>query len=159
MTNSKFPADRELVLDRYVDAPRELVWRCWTDPELMVKWFTPAPWKTKSVSIDARAGGSSMVVMESPEGAEFPNPGIYLEVVPGEKLVFTDAFTEAWAPSEKPFMTAILTFADEGKGTRYRAVVRHWNVDDRRRHEEMGFFPGWNKATDQLEATARSLAD
>lgn len=159
MSNSDFHVDRELVIDRFVDAPRAQVWRCWTDPEQMVKWFTPAPWKTKSASIDVRAGGSSMVVMESPEGEEFPNPGIYLEVIPGEKLVFTDAYTEAWAPSEKPFMTAILTFADEGNGTRYRAVVRHWSVVDRQRHEDMGFYEGWSKATEQLEATARSLAD
>ncbi|PWW03364.1 uncharacterized protein YndB with AHSA1/START domain [Hoeflea marina] len=158
MTTSDFPAERELVIDRYVDAPRDLVWRCWTDPELLVKWFTPAPWKTRSASMDVRAGGSSMVVMESPEGELFPNPGIYLEVVEGEKLVFTDAYTEAWAPSEKPFMTGILTFADEGKGTRYRAVVRHWSVEDSKRHEEMGFHDGWGKATDQLEETAKSLA-
>ncbi|MBU1307255.1 MAG: SRPBCC domain-containing protein, partial [Alphaproteobacteria bacterium] len=86
MSNSDIPDDRELVIDRYIDAPRELVWRCWTDPEQLVKWFTPAPWKTKSASMDVRAGGASMVVMESPEGEEFPNPGIYLEVIPGEKL-------------------------------------------------------------------------
>jgi len=157
MSNSNVPADRDLVIDRYIDAPRALVWRCWTDPEQMVKWFTPAPWKTKSASNDLRAGGSCVVVMESPEGEEFPNPGIYLEVVPGEKLVFTDAYTEAWVPSEKPFMTVILTFKDEGKGTRYRAVARHWTAEDRKSHEDMGFHDGWNKATDQLEATARSL--
>lgn len=158
MSNPNLPTDRELVLDRYIDAPREQVWRCWTDAEQLVKWFTPAPWKTKSATIDVRAGGSSMVIMQSPEGDEFPNPGIYLEVVPGEKLVFTDAYTEAWAPSEKPFMTGILTFSDEGTGTRYRAVVRHWSVEDRKRHEEMGFHDGWNKATDQLEATAKALS-
>ena len=152
-----FPNDRELVLDRYIDAPRDLVWRCWTEPELLVHWFTPAPWKTKSASVDVRPGGASMVVMLSPDGEEFPNPGTYLEVVPGEKLVFTDAYTEAWAPSAKPFMTGILTFADEGKGTRYRAVVRHWTAEDCKRHEEMGFFPGWNAATDQLEALAKTL--
>ena len=152
-----FPNDRELVLDRYIDAPRDLVWRCWTEPELLVHWFTPAPWKTKSASVDVRPGGASMVVMLSPDGEEFPNPGTYLEVIPGEKLVFTDAYTEAWAPSAKPFMTGILTFADEGKGTRYRAVVRHWTAEDCKRHEEMGFFPGWNAATDQLEALAKTL--
>lgn len=152
-----FPKDRELVLDRYIEAPRNLVWRCWTDPDLLVRWFTPVPWKTKSARMDVRPGGASLVIMESPEGQEFPNPGIYLEVVPGEKLVFTDAYTEAWAPSGKPFMTGILTFTDEGSGTRYRAVVRHWSADDRKSHEDMGFFPGWNKATDQLEALAKTL--
>lgn len=157
MTSTAFPTDRELVLDRYIDAPRHAVWRCWTEPALLVQWFTPAPWKTKSAMIDVRPGGASMIVMESPAGEEHPNPGIYLEVIEGEKLVFTDAYTKAWAPNEKPFMTGIITLADEGTGTRYRAVARHWTVEDCKRHEEMGFFMGWNAAADQLEATAKTL--
>lgn len=153
-----FPKDRELVLDRYIDAPRDAIWRCWTDPDLIVQWFTPAPWKTKSAQMDVRPGGSSLVVMESPEGEEFPNPGVFLEVIEGEKLVMTDAYTSAWAPSEKPFLTTIITLADEGNGTRYRAVCRHWSAEGRKSHEEMGFHEGWNKAADQLEAVARKQA-
>ncbi len=151
-------ADRhDLVLDRLVNAPRAALWRCWTDPSLIVKWFTPAPWTTVSADMDVRAGGGSTIVMRSPEGQEFPNPGVFLEVVPGERLVFTDAYTAGWVPSAKPFMTAILTFADEGAGTRYVATVRHWSAEDKRSHEERGFHEGWGKATDQLEALARSL--
>ena len=67
------------------------------------------------------------------------------------RLVLTDAYTEAWQPSEKPFMTAIMTFAAEGNKTRYTARVLHWSVADRQAHEEMGFYSGWATATDQLE--------
>ena len=97
--------------------------------------------------------------MRSPEGEEFPNPGIYLEVVPNEKLVFTDAYTEGWTPSEKPFMTGEVTFEDAGDGkTRYVARARHWSAEDRKAHEEMGFYEGWGKVAEQLEATARALS-
>ena len=148
----------DLVLERNVDVPRRLVWRAWTEPEHLMKWFTPAPWKTVEVKTDLRPGGSSYVVMESPEGQKFPNRGIYLDVVPNERLVFTDAYTQAWAPSEKPFMTVVLTFADAGPGkTLYTARVRHWSVADREAHEKMGFHQGWGQCAAQLEATASQL--
>lgn len=85
-----------------------------------------------------------------------PNRGVYLDVVPNERLVFTDAYVRAWEPSEKPFMTGILTFerTPEGK-TKYTARVRHWTTEDREAHEKMGFHPGWDIATDQLEALLR----
>jgi uncharacterized protein YndB with AHSA1/START domain len=153
-----FPADRELVLERVLDAPREKVWRCWTTPELIVQWFTPPPFKTTKAVMDVRAGGATCITMQSPDGTEYPNPGVYLEVAPNERLVFTDAFIGAWEPSEKPFMTGILTFEDAGPGkTKYTARVRHWSVADRDAHEKMGFHQGWGVSTDQLEALARTL--
>jgi uncharacterized protein YndB with AHSA1/START domain len=155
---SSFPADRELVLQRVLNAPREKLFRCWTTPALIVQWFTPPPFKTTKAVMDVRVGGATCVTMQSPDGKEIPNPGLFLEVVPNEKLVFTDAFTGAWEPSEKPFMTGILTFEDAGGGkTKYTARVRHWTVADREAHEKMGFHQGWAVATDQLEALARSI--
>jgi uncharacterized protein YndB with AHSA1/START domain len=150
-------SDRELVLTRLIDAPREKLYRAWTDPKLMVQWFAPQPWTTTSAKTDVRPGGSSIVVMRSPEGQEFPSQGVYLEVVPNEKLVFTDAYTEAWVPSEKPFFTAILTFEDEGGKTRYTARARHWTVADREAHEKMGFHEGWGLCTDQLAALVKKI--
>ncbi|MFL5281511.1 MAG: SRPBCC domain-containing protein, partial [Rhodopila sp.] len=101
--------------------------------------------------------GACLVIMRDPEGHEFPNRGVYLEVVPNERLVFTDAYTKAWEPSGKPFMTVILTFEDEGGRTRYTARVRHWTVADRETHEKMGFHEGWGRCTDQLAAVAARL--
>lgn len=148
----------ELSFTRIIDAPRATVYRCWTEPELMKQWFTPRPYTTPVVETDVRPGGSSFVLMRSPEGHEIPNHGVYLDVVPNERLVFTDAYTAAWVPSGKPFMTAILTFEDAGPGqTKYTATVRHWTAEDRDTHEKMGFFDGWGKATDQLEALARTI--
>lgn len=142
---------RELLLIRLIDAPPAAVFRAWTDPDMLKQWFVPRPWSVARAELDVRAGGRNLVVMRNPEGEEFPNPGVYLEVVPNARLVLTDAYTEAWLPSEKPFMTAIMTFEAEGNKTRYTARVLHWSVADRQAHEEMGFYSGWATATDQLE--------
>ena len=147
----------ELSLTRLIAAPRATLYRCWTEPELIKQWFTPRPWTTPSVEMDVRAGGSSKMIFRGPEGQEFPNNGVFLEVVPNEKLVFTDAFSDAWVPSGKAFMVGTVTFTEEGGKTRYDAVVRHWNAEDKAQHEKMGFHEGWGKATDQLEALANTL--
>lgn len=150
--------DRELVLARIIDAPRANVYRCWTEPKFVTQWFAPMPWTTPRAEMDVRPGGSTLVVMAGPDGNEYPMPGLYLDVVPNEKLVFTDAYTKAWEPSGRPFMTVVLTFEDEGEGkTRYIARVRHWTVEALKEHEKMGFHEGWGICTDQLEALARSL--
>ena len=159
MTTTHQPtiADRELVLTRIIDAPREKVFRAWTEPELLVQWFAPLPWTTPVAETDVRPGGSSLIVMRSPDGNDFPNRGVYLEVVAPERLVFTDAYTAAWEPSEKPFMTVILTFEDEGGKTLYTARARHWTVADREAHEQMGFHQGWGQCADQLAALVSKL--
>ncbi|HET6621373.1 MAG TPA: SRPBCC family protein [Dongiaceae bacterium] len=150
-------ADRELVLTRLIDAPREKLFRCWTEPALIKQWFAPLPWTTPHAEMDVRPGGSSLVVMRGPDGNEFPNPGVILEVVKNEKLVFTDAYSKAWEPSAKPFMTAIITFADEGGKTRYTARVLHWTAEDKKTHEDMGFHQGWGQCADQLAALAKKI--
>ena len=149
----------DLVLDRVLDAPADKLFRCWTDPALLPKWFVPAPWSVASVEVDPRPGGRSLVVMRSPEGMEIPNDGVYLEVIPNRRLVFTNAYTPGWVPADKPFMTAIVNFEPEGDGskTRYTAIARHWNEQDRKAHEDMGFYVGWGICVDQLERLARTL--
>jgi len=160
MTENKYtmtPTDRDLVLTRIIDAPPEKVYRCWTEPELIKQWFAPLPYTTPHVEVDVRPGGSSLIVMRSPEGVDMPNPGVYLEVVPYERLVATDAFTSAWEPSQKPFMTLVLTFENQDGKTKYTATARHWTVEDREAHEKMGFHVGWGICTDQLAALAATL--
>lgn len=148
----------DLVLERTLQAPRMAIWRCWTEPALMEQWFCPKPWYVRDVKTDLRAGGQSSMTMHGPAGEVFANHGLYLEVVPGERLVFTDAFTSAWQPSGKAFMVAEVTLADApGGGTLYKAVARHWNAEDRQSHIDMGFHQGWGVAADQLEALAKTL--
>lgn len=144
--------DRDLVLTRLIDAPRAKLYAAWTQPDLLKQWFAPLPYTTPIAELDVRPGGANKITMRGPDGVDMPNRGVYLEVVPNERLVFTDAYTEAWAPSEKPFMTVILTFEEEAGRTRYTARVRHWTVEDREAHEKMGFHEGWGICADQLEA-------
>ncbi len=149
--------DRELVLTRLIDASPEKLYRCWTEPALLKQWFAPKPYETPVVEVDVRRGGSALFVMRGPDGQDMPNRGVYLDVVPNERLVSTDAFTEAWQPSAKPFMTLILTFEKQGSKTLYTARARHWTVEDRDAHEKMGFHVGWGICTDQLAALAATL--
>lgn len=149
---------RDLILELTLDAPRANIWRCWTEPALFTQWFTPKPWSTASADLDPRTGGRMNVTMRSPDGEDMPNTGIFLEVVPNERIVTTDAYSEGWLPSEKPFMTTIITLKDAGEGTTaYRAVARHWAEADKKSHEAMGFKDGWTAAARQLEALAKSL--
>ncbi len=150
----------DLVLERVVDVPPELVWKAWTTPEHLKKWFTPAPWKTADCEIDLRPGGKFLTVMESPEGHQFTNTGCYLEVVPNTKLVWTKAllsgFRPANLPADVPFIfTAVVEMEPHGAGTKYTATVLHSNEEGRVKHETMGFHHGWATALDQLVALAK----
>ncbi|MDB6092252.1 MAG: polyketide cyclase [Gammaproteobacteria bacterium] len=144
-------------MTRLIKARREKVFKAWTDAELLKQWFAPLPWTTPRADLDVRPGGSALIVMRSPDGQELPNNGTYLEVVRNERLVFTDAYTKAWEPSDKPFMTVILTFEDRGGKTQYTARVRHWTAADRETHEKMGFHTGWGQCADQLTALVEKL--
>jgi uncharacterized protein YndB with AHSA1/START domain len=149
---------RDLVLTREFDSTPEKLFRAWTEPALITQWFTPAPWTTPKAELDARAGGASLITMRGPDGNEFPMHGVFLEVIPNKRIVFTDAYTSAWQPSEKPFMTVVLSFDDLGSGrTRYTARVHHWSIADREAHEKMGFHQGWPIATEQLAALVENL--
>ncbi len=147
----------ELVLTRLIDAAPEKVYRCWTEPELLKRWFAPRPYVTPVAELDVRPGGSVFIVMRGPDGKDLPNPGVYLEVVPNRRLVSTDAYVRAWQPSEKPFMTLDLTFEPVDGKTRYTARARHWTAADREAHEKMGFHEGWGLCTDQLEQLVATL--
>ena len=125
-----FAADREFVLTSLLDAPRERVYRAWTDPELLKRWFAPPPWTTPVAELDVRPGGYSLIVMRSPDGREFTSRSRYLDVVENERLVFSNAPAGAARLSGKPFMTGILTFEDEGGKTRHTAHVRRWSQAD-----------------------------
>ncbi len=149
--------DRRLVLERVFDAPVETIWRCWTEPALLMRWFTPKPYETVACEIDLRPGGRFRTAMKGPDGFASDETGVFLEVIANRRLVFTDAYKPGWEPSEAPFMTSVIDFADEGGKTRYVATALHWTVADRKRHEEMGFHEGWGAAADQLAALAASL--
>ena len=164
--NAAIDSKLDLVLERTVDVPRELVWAAWTQPEHIKKWFTPAPWKTVDCEIDLRPGGIFRTVMRSPEGEEFPSSGCFLEIVPNEKLVWTSALGPGYRPimrtentgsCEEIYFTAIITLEAVGNKTKYRAVAIHGDEATSTKHEKMGFHDGWGAALDQLVALVKTL--
>jgi uncharacterized protein YndB with AHSA1/START domain len=152
-------ADPELdiVLAREVAASPGAVWDAWTKPEHVRNWFAPVPWTIPSCDIELRPGGVFRCVMRSPEGKEYPNVACYLEVVPGRRLVFTDALLPGFRPAREPLYTAIVTFEAHGGGTRYTVTALHASAEARRHHENVGFAAAWGTALDQLRDYARSL--
>lgn len=140
----------DLVLERIVDVRPELVWRAWTEPELLKQWFAPRPWTTPHCELDVRPGGICKTTMRSPDGDEFTGTGCYLEVHPNRRLIFTDALGPGYRPNPEPFFTAIIDIEPHGSGTRYRAIALHRNIDDKKKHEDMGFQHGWSQCLDQL---------
>ena len=150
-------ATHVLQLSRLIAAPRQAVYRCWTEPALITQWFTPPPWQTVAAEVDVRPGGASLITMQGPDGTRVPNAGQFLAVEPGRLLVFTDAYLGDWVPSAKPFFTCVLSFEDEAGQTRYTARALHWTAEDCAAHDQMGFHTGWGIATDQLAALAARL--
>ena len=147
----------DLVLERTIAVAPEKVWAAWTQPELLMQWFTPAPWKTVACEIDLRAGGRCNTTMESPEGEQFPNHGCYLEVVPGRLLVFTSVMAEDFRPiaageGDLPFTGRIEITPTADGGTHYRAIAMHADESGCEQHRQMGFEEGWGAALDQLVA-------
>jgi uncharacterized protein YndB with AHSA1/START domain len=148
-------AEHELSVERLIDAPPEVVWRVWT--ERTEEWFCPKPWRVEILSQELRAGGKSAMIMHGPEGEQMPMEGVYLEVVPGQRIVSTDAFKQGWVP-QGPFMVAVTEFIEEGGKTRYRAAARHWTAEAKQQHKQMGFHDGWGKVAEQLAELAEAEA-
>ncbi|MCW5965511.1 MAG: SRPBCC domain-containing protein [Bryobacterales bacterium] len=151
-------APHTLKLERVIAAQRVSVWRCWTDAELLRQWFCPKPWSVSAADFDLKPGGRMNTVMEGPNGERIENQGIWLEIEPMRRLVFTDAFTEGYVPAAEPFITAVVTLDDTEDGhTRMTWSARHSNAEATAKHREMGWEQGWNAAVDQLDAIAQTI--
>ena len=157
----------DLVLERTIDAPVDLVWKAYTNPEHLKRWFAPRPYEITECELDLKPGGIFRIRMQGPDGFDtgHGNAGCVLEVVEGNKLTWTSALGPGYRPAEmgegcESFpMTAIITFADAGNGkTAYKAVALHKDAKDRDMHEQMGFQDGWGTTAKQLEELAKSLS-
>lgn len=154
-------SDRDLGITRILDVPRALVWKAWTQPEHLVHWWCPQPWRTTEIRMDVQAGGEFYTRMEGPDGGVSDNPGSYLLVEDGRRLIFTNMLAAGFRPTTPgflPFVAEIL-FEDHGTGTRYTARAMHLDAAGASSHAEMGFYDGWSTAIDQLEALVKSWKD
>lgn len=144
----------ELTISRLIKAPPAAVWKAWSTPERLAKWWIPAPMECEVVKLDLRPGGGFETLMREGGGEFQPHvEGCFLDIVPEARLVFTTVLTEGWRPAEPWLaMTAIITFEAEAGGTRYAAHALHRTSEESRKHEEMGFHDGWGTVIDQLAA-------
>jgi uncharacterized protein YndB with AHSA1/START domain len=82
--------ERSVEIVRILDAPRELVWRAWTDPKMMSQWFGPRAFTAPVCELDVRVGGALRIVMRGPDGNDYPMKGVFKDVMPPERLVFSN---------------------------------------------------------------------
>jgi uncharacterized protein YndB with AHSA1/START domain len=146
--------ETELTISRFINAPPATVWKAWSTPEHLAKWWIPAPIECQVVKLDLRPGGGFETRMRQGGGAFQPHvDGCFLEIVPEARLIFTTVLTEGWHPAE-PWLalTAIISFDAEGSGTRYASRVLHKSAADAKKHDDMGFQEGWGTAIAQLAA-------
>ena len=158
----------DLVLEHTINAPVELVWKAYTNPEHLKRWFAPRPYEISECELDLRPGGIFRIRMVGPDGFDtgHGNAGGVLEVEDGKIFSWTSALGPGYRPAEMAAtgcesfpMTAIVTFEDAGNGkTAYKAVALHANEADREKHEQMGFHDGWGTVAGQLEEYAQQLA-
>ena len=148
--------DTDLELTRHFIAPPAKVWRCWTEPDLLARWFAPKPVVTRDVVIDLCPGGRFSTLMIVPDHGEQPTEGCFLEIIPQRRLVFTDLLHEGFRPAATTMFgfTAVITLDPDGTGTRYTARALHKDREIRDQHAAMGFHEGWGAAAAQLDALA-----
>lgn len=147
-----------LILEVSLDAPRDALWRCWTENALIKEWYCPKPWRVEAADLDVRPGGRFNTVFAGPTGERHDNNGIFLSVEPKSQFVFTDAYTEGYVPAPSHFMTGFIELSDEGAAkTRMVWGARHPTEEGAKAHLEMGFRDGWQAAAQQLEDLARRL--
>ncbi|WP_199256167.1 SRPBCC domain-containing protein [Mycolicibacterium mengxianglii] len=159
MSTTAINPDLDLVLQRIIRAPRHAVWRAWTHPALLARWWTPAPTLTRVDQLQVRPGGGFVTQM-SDDGTHFVphTDSVFLVVEEDSRLVFTNTVDSRWRPAtpEPVPMTAEIILAEHPEGTDYTAIVRHGDPVLRARHEELGFFEGWGAVTEALAELAES---
>jgi uncharacterized protein YndB with AHSA1/START domain len=142
------------VLTRVFDAPRELVFRVWTEPVHLVRWWAPQGFTNPICEVDLRAGGAYRIVMRAPDGHEYPCQGVYREIVRPERIVFTN---NAIGEDGSPVLEGLTTvhFAEEGGKTTLTMRTRAKAVVDFARAYLSGMEIGWSQSLDKLEDEVR----
>lgn len=152
----------ELVITRIFDAPRELVWKAWTDPEHCMKWWGPKNFTAPVCRMDLRVGGKYLNCMRSPDGKDYWTTGIYKEIVKPEKLVYTDSFADENGnvvpashynmPGEFPLEMVVTVTFEELDGKTKMTLV-HKDMPAGKMQEMAG--TGWNESFDKLAETLK----
>jgi uncharacterized protein YndB with AHSA1/START domain len=153
----------ELVITRIFDAPRELVWKTWTEPARVKRWWGPQGFTSPFCRIDLRVGGTYLYCMQSPEGREYWSTGVYREIVPPQRIVCTDSFSDEKGnvvPASHYGMTGdyprelVVTVTFEEQKGRTKFTLRHAGFPSGEMRDLAG--AGWNTSLDKLAEFLRS---
>ena len=144
-------ADREIVIERMFDAPRDLVWKMWTDPEHVAQWWGPGGMKTRVDELDLRPGGKWRYVMLGPDGSEYPQNGTFSEIVPPEMIAMSASFEYGGGASHE----VLMKYQFDDLGDKTKLTMHSTYLTDFGPRE--GVIAGWNSNFDSLVAYLPSV--
>jgi uncharacterized protein YndB with AHSA1/START domain len=155
-------ANRDLVITRVFDAPREMVWKAWTEPEQLMRWWGPKSFTSPICKIDLRVGGKYLFCMRSPDGQDYYNTGVYQKIDPLNEIVYTDSFADEKGnvvPASHYGLSAdfplelqvTVTFEDYDGKT--KVTLKHVGLPVGEMSEQTK--AGWNESFDKLAESLR----
>lgn len=142
--------EREVVITRVFDAPRELVFKAWTEPEHLSRWWGPSGWTNPKCEVDLRPGGAWRIIMRAPDGGEYPCGGAYREIVEPERLVFTNIAMDADGKPLLDGLTTVILEEVEGK-TKLTLRTRATGLVSYASQMLAGMEAGWSQSLEKLE--------
>ena len=149
--DTKTFAERELIITRVFNAPRETVFKAWTDPKELAQWWGPKGFTNPVCEVDLKPGGALKIVMRAPDGAEYPMRGIFREIVPPSRLVFTNIAVDKDGHHIIEGLTTVI-FVDEGGKTKLTLQTRGAAMVDYAAAYLQGMEAGWTQSLEKLEA-------
>ena len=166
MATSTVNETERMVVTRIFDAPRELLWKAWTDPKYVMQWWGPKGFTAPACEMDFRVGGKSLYCMKSPDGQEFWNAVKYHEIVPHEKIVSSMYFSDSKGNKVEPAEYGIeheaidgahdvTLFEDLGNGQTKLTLIGNETMENAR---NSGQVEGWNQILDKVDAVIAELA-
>jgi uncharacterized protein YndB with AHSA1/START domain len=148
------PDKPEMIVERVFNAPRELVFKAWTEPTQLAQWWAPQGWTTKVFKMEVKPGGTWHYCMYGPDGEEAWGKAVYEEITPPERLVYVDNFADAQGKvnPEMPTLKTIVTFEENNGKTKLTSYVQVGSMEELEALKAMGMIQGLNESWDQLEA-------
>jgi PhnB protein len=156
MNKTTFTKDIEnatLTIERVFPAERSRVWQAMTDAKILDQWWAPSPWKTETVHMEFRVGGSWHYAMNGPEGERHFGRMDYLEIVAGQRFKSSDVFCDANGNADEslPHQQMNFSLVEQGSDTKVVSVVQYATAEDMETILKMGMQEGLTMAQDQLE--------
>jgi uncharacterized protein YndB with AHSA1/START domain len=166
MTSDKINETERMVVKRVFDAPRELLWKAWTDPHYLMQWWGPKGFTSPVCKVDFRVGGKFLCCMRTPDGQDFWNAGEYHEIVPHEKIVYSMYFSDAdgnkveaaeYGIEHEAIEDAydVALFEDLGNGQTQLTLIGNETMESAK---ESGQVEGWNQILDKVAAVVAEMA-